>query len=1098
MLKNIRKLLVLSAFAFSTAFAQDKKTIDIKGIITAGSDDKGLLLSKGDAIIGATIIVDGTTKGTTADIDGNFELKAVPVGSILKISFQGLETVSVPVDGNTTTFSVQMKSSSIVLDEVVTIGYGEQKRSQVTGSNVSVGAKDMARTINQDLSQALQGRAAGVSVTQTSGSPGAASSVNIRGVGSLNGSQPLYVIDGIPLDVTNGNVQNFNPADVETMEVLKDAAATAIYGSRGANGVVLITTKRGKKGAGKIDFDAMYGVQNVWKTLDLLDANQYKQYMQDIYSSNKTAIPVAYTTQDPRQANTDWQKELLQTGNIQNYNIRASGGSDIATYSIGLGYFRNDGTLKKSDYDRYTLRINTDITPKKWLKVGESLSFSKETNNQGIDWGGLSSWGLRGNPLMPVYNTDASIGSNPTYDPTKPLDQQPNGFGRAIFYNQSVIGVNDMVNPVALNTFTNNRNEKYRIFGNVFTEVEIGQFLGIDALKGLKARASFGVDVLNGFDKSYRDIFDAGVRNDDNVVPTRTSVSNNRSSNFSSTTDYSLSYNKEIKDHSLAVVAGFSAQFFSQQNLGASAKDFIPGLYEFEANTNTDRRTNYNIGSQKNENGLVGYLGRINYSFKNTYLITANVRYDRSSRFGQNYRGGFFPSVSAGWRINNMNFMKGIKTISDLKLRAGVGITGNQEIGNYLYTQQIYSGILRYPLANGTIYNAYAPTRGLANNDLRWESVAQYNVGVDLGLYKNKILFTADAYIKESYDMLVNVSLNALSGATDAPFFNQPTTLENIGKISNKGIELALVYRNDNGPFKFSVSPNVSFIKNTVTALKSTLPTDNLIDGNQISYSTPGFPAAYFNGFVFDGIIQNAADSASYAGNSVTITDGNSVINDVIQVKKGLGDAKFKDLDGDGKITVADRTKIGSPIPNMTFGLSFDATFYNFDFKLFLQGVTGNSIYNSQRQGLEGMQNGGGPKDANQLASVANRWTPTNTNTNIPRANNGDPTQNARPSSRWIEDGSYMRIKNVQIGYSIPSKLLQKMMRTEDGVSLRFYIQVQNLLTLTAYKGFDPELANYSRDPNSGRSVISASVAGYDTGQYPQPRTISAGLQFSF
>lgn len=1098
MLKNIRKLLVLSAFAFSTAFAQDKKTIDIKGTILYAADDKSMGASKGDPIIGATVIVDGTTKGTTADLDGNFELKAVPVGSKLKITFSGLKDVELDVDGSTNNFNISMKTDAIEIDEFVVQGYGEVRKTDKTTSSVSVGAKDMARTINQDLSQALQGRAAGVSVTQTSGSPGAASSVNIRGVGSLNGSQPLYVIDGIPLDVTNGNVQNFNPADVETMEVLKDAAATAIYGSRGANGVVLITTKRGKKGAGKIDFDAMYGVQNVWKTLDLLDANQYKEYMKDIYSSNKTAIPVAYTTQDPRQANTDWQKELLQTGNIQNYNIRASGGSDIATYSIGLGYFRNDGTLKKSDYDRYTLRINTDITPKKWLKVGESLSFSKETNNQGIDWGGLSSWGLRGNPLMPVYNTDASIGSNPTYDPTKPLDQQPNAFGRPIFYNQSVIGVNDMVNPVALNTFTNNRKEKYRIFGNVFTEVEIGQFLGIDALKGLKARASFGVDVLTGFDKNYRDIFDGGVRNDDNVVPTRTTISNNRFTNFSSTTDYSLSYNKEIKDHSLAVVAGFSAQFFRQQNLGAEAKDFIPGLYEFEANTNTDRRTNYNIGSQKNENGLVGYLGRINYSFKNTYMITANVRYDRSSRFGPNYRGGFFPSVSAGWRINNMNFMKGIKTISDLKLRAGVGITGNQEIGNYLYTQQIYSGILRYPLANGTIYNAYAPTRGLANNDLRWESVAQYNVGVDLGLYKNKILFTADAYIKESYDMLVNVSLNALSGATDAPFFNQPTTLENIGKISNKGIELALVYRNDNGPFKFSVSPNVSFIKNTVTALKSTLPTDNLIDGNQISYSTPGFPAAYFNGFVFDGIIQNAADSASYAGNSVTITDGNSVINDVIQVKKGLGDAKFKDLDGDGKITVADRTKIGSPIPNMTFGLSFDATFYNFDFKLFLQGVTGNSIYNSQRQGLEGMQNGGGPKDANQLASVANRWTPTNTNTNIPRANNGDPTQNARPSSRWIEDGSYMRIKNVQIGYSIPSKLLQKMMRTEDGVSLRFYIQVQNLLTVTAYKGFDPELANFSRDPNTGRDVISAAVAGYDTGQYPQPRTISAGLQFSF
>lgn len=1109
MLKTIRKIFVLFIISVFVVCAQDKKTIDIKGTILAGSDDKALGISKGDPIIGATIIVDGTTKGVTADLDGNFELKEVPVGSVLKISFQGLKTVDVPIDGSTSTFNVEMKTNSVVLDEVVAVGYGEIKRSQVTGSNVSVGAKDIGRTINTNIAEGLAGRAAGVAVTGTSGAPGAATSVNIRGIGSLNGSQPLYVIDGVPLDILNGNIQNFNTADVESMEVLKDAAATAIFGSRGANGVVLITTKRGKKGAGKIDFDAMYGVQNVWKKMDMLSPEAYKQYMQDVYKSGNVPVPIAYTTQDPSilslQANTNWQNEMFRTGNIQNYNIRASGGSDFATYSIGLGYFRNDGTLKKSDYDRYTLRINSDITPKKWLKIGESLSFSKETNNEGIDWGTFSTWGLKGNPLIPVYNTfitgDSSIPVKLTptiHDPSKPDEIQPNAFGYSSAQYQGIFGVNDLINPVAANTFTNNRREKYRIFGNIYAEVELGQFLGLNALKGLKARASFGADVLTGFDKNVRDIFNAGSRLNDNDAVTRTTVSNDRYTLFSSTTDYTLSYTKLVGDHDLSAVAGFSAQYFQQNNLNAQAKDFPTGLTEFSSNINNDRRTQYNIGGSKNENGLVGVLARVNYAYKNTYMITANARYDASSRFGPNFRGGFFPSASVGWRLNN-TFLKDVKTISDLKLRVGIGASGNQEIGNYLYNQFIFTGIIRYPLADGVIQTGNAPTKGLANPNLRWETVVQYNLGLDLGLLKNKILFTFDVYQKESSGMLIGVPLPALSGATNVPLGGQPIAFTNIGRITNQGIELALTYRNDNGNFKYAISPNVSFLRNTVNSLSTSSPRESLIDGNGVSYSTPSFSAAYFNGYVYDGVIMTDADSANYAGNSAYKAPNADtlIINDIAQKYKQKGDAKFKDLDGDGRITANDRTKIGSPIPTMTFGFSFDATFKNFDFKLFLQGITGNSIYNSQRSDLEGMKNEGGPKDANQLASVENRWTASNPSSAMPRALLADNRQNTRISSRWIEDGSYMRIKNIQLGYSLPSKLLQKLMRTEDGVSLRFYIQVQNLLTITAYKGFDPELANFSRN-TAGEQIISASVAGYDNGQFPQPRTFSAGLQFSF
>lgn len=1100
-LKVFIKLKFVLLLLATISFAQDeaKKTIDIKGVVKYSADDKAIGVSKGEGVIGATIAVEGTSRGTVVnDVDGNFTLKDVPIGSKLTFNFSGLKKETVLVDGSKTDFEINMTTDAVQLIEVVSVGYGYIPRSQVNSSNVSVSRKSMEQTINVDAASALQGRAAGVNVTQTSGAPGAASSVNIRGVGSINGSQPLYVIDGVPLDVSEGNLSNFNPADFESMEVLKDAAATAIYGSRGSNGVVIITTKRGKSGKGRIEFDAMAGIQNVWNKLEVLNADQYKAFMKDVYTNSgdatATGVNQAYTTKDPailaKQGNTNWLDQLLQTGSIQNYNIRASGGNENANYAVGLGYFNQQGTQKGNGYDRYTFRVNSDIIPKKWLKVGEALSFARETSKKGIDF---ADGALTGSPLMPVYNTEYTSANSITpystvYDPTLPLINQPNAFSRLNAQNSTIIGNNDFRNPVAANTFIRDLTEKYRIFGNVYAEIDISKALGIKAIEGLKWRSSFGVDIFTESKQAIRDKFEGGLSAD---RIDRTEVTQTERTNFSNVVNHLLMYNKSFaNDHDLGVTVGMDAQYFRNKTLVATAQDFPQGLYTIGA---TQSSVYLRPDGKILENGLYGFLGRINYAYKNTYMATINARYDGSSRFANDFKYGFFPSISLGWRISNMKFMENIKIISELKLRVGWGLTGNQEIGNFRYAQVISTDIIRYSLGN-TVYPGIAPTRGLANPNLKWESAQQFNAGVDVGIYKNRVLLNIDAYMKNSYDMLVPVSIPALSGATDAPYYERVSYFTNIGSISNKGLEIAILYRNESREFKYSLGPNVSFISNKVTALATDKPGQPIFDFNGVSYIEVNEPVSYFRGYVYDGVIQTQAEADSYVGNQTIAGGGLADLG--VNVKKGVGDAKFKDVNNDGVLDSKDRVNIGNPIPFMNFGFSADASYKGFDFKLFLQGSVGQEIYNNQRKGLEAMDNGGGPQDKNQLVSVLDRSTRAKP-TNMPLAYTKDPAQNSRPSSRWVEDGSFVRLKNIQIGYSIPAKLLTKMFKTDDQISLRFYIQAQNLITLTAYKGFDPELANLGKDAN-GRDVISSQVAGYDRGSYPQPRTYSVGLQFTF
>jgi len=1059
-LKFTRYLTLFITLACFHAFSQETvdNKITVSGQIVAAEKSDGL--SKGDPLVGVTISIKGTTKGTVTDIDGNFKLENVPVGAKLVVSYIGFSPQEILVTEGKLNYNIPLNLDTKQLDEVVAMGYGTQKKRDVTGATVSVSEKDMRLTINTGLDQALQGRAAGVTVTQVSGQPGASANVNIRGIGSVNGSQPLYVIDGVPIDLGTGpqnssstNLNLINPNDIETMEILKDASAAAIYGARGANGVVLITTKRGKSGKGTIEYNGSVGVDETWKRLDVLNANQYRGLYNEVYTNAASRKMYTNDSLVSQHANTNWQDKIFQQGIIQDHSVTARGGNEFATYSIGLGYYKQSGILRKSDFERFTFRVNSDIRPKKWLAIGESFSFARSTGISGVGAGEQLGAATRTSPTINVFS--------------RPQDTlNIGGYGGQIL---NVTGFNDGINPVANNAFTTNTNINNRILGNVYTEVEI--------LKGLKYRVNAGADLIFRDNTSIGDRYFYGQLEGRNRI--NKTVAYNRDLSLSWLLDNTLTYSKKVGRHDFSGLVGYLSQYFYNSGFSASGATYPSQINTIGASL--DARS-FNASGANSEASLLGYIARATYVYNDLLMFTANARYDGSSRFGSANKFGFFPSFSAGWRISNMEFMKNYQWISDMKLRAGYGLTGNQDLanipnGNYLFTQIIYPDIIRYPLGpNSTIQPAAAPTSGLANRNLRWESVTQANIGLDVALLQNSITLNVDAFLKQSSGILIPVPINALSGVQNAPFFTAPSFFKNAGDVRNTGIEAAITYRNEKNAFKFSISPNFTLIKNEVIKLEGDAPAGsavNIPNVGGITRTQAGHPIGSFYGFVTDGLIQSSADSASYAGNDVSRSSPAS-----------LGDIRFKDLNNDGKINDQDRTFIGKPNPTVSYGLNLRASYKGFDFALFVQGAAGMQIYNAYRVDLESMKGG---NDQNQLTSVLDHWTPTNTNTDMPRVALGDPSLNTRPSDRWVENGDFWRIKSMQLGYSLPESVLKALFRTQDGISMRFYVGAQNLLTVTAYKGFDPEIA--SLDPTA---------TGIDFGSFPQARRFLGGLQFSF
>lgn len=1045
-----RSLLLVLSITLQSVYAQDDvKKVNVTGTILAAEKSDGI--SKGDPLVGVTISIKGTTKGTVTDIDGNFKLENVPVGAKLIVSYIGFATQELEVTEGKTDFNVPLKLDSKELEEVVAVGYAVQKKRDVTGATVSVGEKEMKQTINTGLDQALQGRTPGVTVVQTSGQPGAAASVNIRGVGSINGGQPLYVIDGMPIEYNNINL--INPNDIETMEVLKDASAAAIYGARAANGVVMITTKRGKEGKGTVEYSSQGGIQNAWKRLDVLNAQQYRNFYADLYGSSAQK---AYTSDSliPFQANTDWQDQVFTQGAIQDHSLTARGGNEYAKYSIGLGYFEEKGTLIKSNFKRYSFRANTEIKPKKWLTISETFTFARSEFENGMSATNQLGAATRTAPLIPVYSDDPrNIG----------------GYGGQIL---GVTGNNDGINPVANTAKTTNKDVRNRLLGNLSAEVEF--------IKNLKFKTFFGADFLFRDDNNIGQPFYYGPTQDRNRI--LKTVSYDRGLNLSWTFDNTVSYSKKIGRHDFSLLGGYSSQYFFSSGFSASGASYPEQINTIGASL---LPSSYNVGGSNSEAALAGFLARATYNYNDILLFTANARYDGSSRFGQNYKYGFFPSASGGWRISNMEFMKNYQWISELKLRVGVGRTGNQDLsningGDYLFTQALYTDIIRYPLGTSqTILPGAAPTRGLANPNLRWETVDQYNAGVDFTVLQNSLSLVLDAYIKESSGILIPVPIPAVSGVTDAPFFRQASYFTNAGSVRNTGLEGAITYRNERNAFKFSVTPNATIVKNEVVRLEGQFGggRPNIVANDGISRTEEGMPIGSFYGYVTDGVIQDSSQLNSYVG-YLSRSHNASV-----------GDLRFKDLNGDGRIDGNDRTFLGKPIPTISYGLNFRASYQNFDLNLFLQGVEGVQVYNAQRREMESMIGigTGFQPDANQSVTVLDRWTPDNPSSTMPRASLNDVGQNTRPSNRWVENADYLRLKNIQLGYNFPEKLLKRAFRTQDGVSLRIYISSQNLLTITNYKGYDPEIAS-----------VNAIETGVDRGSYPQSRKFMGGIQFTF
>jgi TonB-linked SusC/RagA family outer membrane protein len=974
--------------------------------------------------------VKGTTTGTVTDAQGRFSLAVPDEKAVLAFSFIGYVTEEVAV-GNRTQLNVRLVADIQSLSEVVVVGYGTQQRRDVTGSVASVKEAEIKAVPVTGVDQALQGRAPGVQVIQNSGAPGGSVSVRVRGVGTVGNSEPLYVVDGVPFmnssdNSSNVNILNtLNPNDVVSIDVLKDASATAIYGARGANGVVIITTKRGQAGKPVVNFDSYYGVQGVAKRVDLLDASEFAALNNDVLTNGGKKTNPDFADPASLGKGTDWLDEIFRPAPIQSYNLAASGGNDKTQFALSGGYFRQDGIIIGSDFKRYSVRLNLDSRLSDKIRIGNSLSISR-TEQRAVTTdedtkSGLVFLAMNQLPTLPVYRDGTYAG------PEGPIEY-----------------VGDKSNPVGRALEIDNFLTRNRLLGSVYGEWDI--------LEGLRFRTNLGLDVLfrtsSAFEPDYQW---GGIRHSPATVDDR--ASNELIWLAENTLTYTRTFGGK---HALTALAGTTAQNAASQGLGARDGRYpYNGVQSLNIGSGT-----YGAESSRDGWSLLSYIGRVNYAFADKYLFTGTVRVDGSSRFGASNRYGVFPSGSVAWRVSQEGFMQHLPVVSDLKLRASYGATGNQEIGLYGYAT-LLSGNQNY-VFNDQITVGVGPTT-LPNPDVRWESVKQANLGIDLALFNNRVALTADVFDKTTTGMLLGIPIALSSGYRSA-------SAVNAGRVQNQGLELGLNTRNlDGGALTWNTDFNITFIKNKVLDLSVGQPIPGGgIDFNQtITRTQAGHPIGAFYGYVTDGIFQSADEVKAHA---------------VQQPGTAPGDIRFRDVNPDGIINDDDRTFIGNPIPRFTFGLTNNLAFKGFDLSLFLSGVYGNDVFNANRIFNEQMSGA-----FNQTTETLNRWRSPEQpgNGKMPRAVWDDPNTNARTSDRYVEDGSYLRIRNLTLGYTLPQALAQTLRISR----LRVYASAQNLHTFTRYKGFDPEVGPYR-----GNSLQN----GVNNGTYPVARVLLAGVNVSF
>lgn len=1011
----------------------------------------------GIVLPGVSILLKGTSFGTTTDGDGKYSINASP-GSTLVASFIGYKTVEISV-GNESVIDVSMEDDIAALDEVVVVGYGEQKKKLITGANTQVSGEILQKQNQLNPLQALQGQVPGVNITSTSGQPGSDLRVTIRGMGTIGNAGPLYVIDGIP----GGDITVINPQDIVAIDFLKDAASAAIYGAQAANGVVLVTTRSGRKGKGQVTFDMYTGWQSVPRKVDLLNAEEYKVIMNE-QALNSGAAPIDFNSMDGL-ADTKWMDNMIQdNARISNYSLGFSGGSETSMYSLSFNYIDQEGVVGGEDvsyYERYGARLNSEHKMYgNFLKVGQHLNFNFIKNN-GINVGNQYNNTLRGaygtSPLSPVYS-DNNIFDSPYND----TSDSPwyNGDG----------------NPYgSMMTNSNNSNIAQRLLADVYAELE--------PIKNLKIKSTVGFNYYASGYRSFSPLYKFSVYsfNTDHTT-TNQSMSSGNTLTFINTATYDFTL---AENHALSVLVGMEAQRFTGTSLSGSNWNLLSQFNDFSHAylSNTTGQAHIDAEGNVVETRVVGggpsndyrrasYFGRVSYNFKEKYIINATLRKDGSSKFAAGNQWGTFPSVSAGWILSNEDFYTNLgltKVLDYFKFRASWGQVGNQNIDDFVFAAPIntstnFSGsnpaaFYTFGTNNLNVPGAY-PSR-LSNPDLTWETSEQTNIGVDAGLFNSRLTVALDFYVKTTKDWLVTPPILATAG-TGAPVING-------GSVKNSGIELGLNWNDNIGEVSYRVGLNGAYNKNVV----GKIPTEDgiihgqtnmLYDNSEEFYRAQnGYAIGYFWGYETDGLFQNQNEIDQWLG------DGNAVLQPDVKP----GDVKYVDRNGDGSITNADKTDLGNGMPKVTIGFNFGVDYKGFDLSMNAFGAIGNKIVQSYRNHTN--------KQANYTSAILDRWTGEGTSNSTPRVT--ETNINWQFSDLYVHDGSFLRISNIALGYDI-SRLIKWNTLTQ----FRVYVQAQNLMTFTKYDGMDPEIG-YGTD---------GWVSGVDLGYYPRPRIIMVGANIKF
>lgn len=1058
-------LLFMSLLICAGVRAQNQGTV-IKGTVT---DEKGVTLP------GATVTVKGAKINAITDIDGKYSIQVPPAGKTLVFSFIGMEAQEALI-GNRAIINVKLLLTSNALADVVVIGYGTQKRQDVNGAISSVTAKDLANIPQPSVDQMLQGKAAGVTITQNSGGPGSATSVHIRGITSFGQSEPLYVIDGVPVqgDATNspqltrtGGGQEetgvsplslINPNDIESIDVLKDASATAIYGSRGANGVVIITTKRGKNGSAKINYDGYYGVQTQGKFIKMMDLQQYANLENVLADGFGIGRRGEFADPSILGPGTNWQRAIFKNAPQQSHTVSVSGGKDGVDYYISGGYLKQEGTIIGSNFDRYSFRSTINSQVKSWFKLGGTISASRSNQNTGLGENtGLVYYALLSAPDSPVYNADGTY-AGPAVTSNGTIQGQPNPVQQALSLTNNLIRNN--------------------VQGNIYGDLQI--------IKGLSLRSEISGNFNFTKAKTFQPTYSYGSTGSGAAYTNATARLNEYNTDdqywdWNESLNYAHTFNKK---HVLNLMAGREVWESNYDAVSAAISGFTAGntLQTLGLGTQSSDL----IGENKGTTVMESYLSRAIYTYDNKYSITASIRSDRSSNFAPGHQTGYFPGVAVSWRLSEESFMAGIKSVADnVKIRVGYGTTGNSNIPGYRYGSAIT------PVSTG--FGTGFIVGNIANPNLTWETAIQKNAGIDFSLFNNRVDGSFDVYQKTSKNFLFQQPLPAFLVGGTAEYSGaavlQPP-YKNAGEIENKGFEISLNSRNIQGrDFKWTTGIIFSKYNNKVVSLNGY---PSLIGSENTSYvslpvtnTTVGGPIGEFYGYKVQGIIKTTAQLQYLATHPQNVTGGTSpavVTNDrSVANSIWLGDIQYQDINHDGKVDTKDQTALGNPNPDFTYSITNNFNYKDFELSIFLNGSYGGKILNAlryQTEGLSGLYQ-------NQTAASANFWTPNNPNSNIPAPRAGIANNNLVMSDRFLESASFLRIQNVRLGYNLPAKWAHYAKLNH----LKVYASGQNLYVFTKYTGLDPEIGSLNQSPI---------LQNIDNGRYPIPRTVIFGLNAEF